>query len=40
MAMWLSKNDQRIYFSGDTEDIPEMRALQILNIGLVLYEPS
>ncbi len=24
----LSKNDQRIYFSGDTEDIPEMRSLQ------------
>lgn len=24
----LSKGDQRIYFSGDTEDIPEMRALK------------
>ena len=24
----LSKNNERVYFSGDTEDIPEMRALQ------------
>ena len=31
----LSKNDQRIYFSGDTEDIPEMRALQNIDKAFV-----
>ena len=31
----LSKNDQRIYFSGDTEDIPEMRSLQNIDKAFV-----
>jgi|TARA_R110000744_G_scaffold2902_12_gene11566 L-ascorbate metabolism protein UlaG (beta-lactamase superfamily) len=31
----LSKNNERIYFSGDTEDIPEMRALQNIDKAFV-----
>ncbi|WP_430966317.1 MBL fold metallo-hydrolase [Spongiimicrobium sp. 2-473A-2-J] len=31
----LSKNGHRIYFSGDTEDIPEMRALQNIDRAFV-----
>ena len=31
----LSKNSERIYFSGDTEDIPEMRALQNIDKAFV-----
>lgn len=31
----IEKNDQRIYISGDTEDIPEMRALQNIDIAFV-----
>lgn len=31
----LSKNNQRIYFAGDTEDIPEMRALQDIDKAFV-----
>ena len=31
----LSKGDERIYFSGDTEDIPEMRALKNIDIAFV-----
>jgi L-ascorbate metabolism protein UlaG (beta-lactamase superfamily) len=31
----LSKNDKRIYFSGDTEDIPEMRALENIDKAFV-----
>ncbi len=31
----LSKNDMRIYFSGDTEDIPEMRALEDIDKAFV-----
>jgi len=31
----LSLNGQRLYISGDTEDIPEMRALKNIDIALV-----
>ncbi|MDV7140516.1 MBL fold metallo-hydrolase [Maribacter sp. TH_r10] len=31
----LNMGDQRIYFSGDTEDIPEMRALKDIDIAFV-----
>ena len=31
----LNMGDQRIYFSGDTEDIPEMRALKNIDIAFV-----
>jgi len=31
----LNMGDQRIYFSGDTEDIPEMRALQNIDIAFI-----
>lgn len=31
----LEKNDKRVYISGDTEDIPEMRALKNIDIAFV-----
>lgn len=31
----ISKNGERIYFSGDTEDIPEMRSLQHIDMAFV-----
>ncbi len=31
----LNLGDQRIYFSGDTEDIPEMRALQNIDVAFI-----
>ena len=31
----IEKNDKRVYISGDTEDIPEMRSLQNIDIAFV-----